>query len=352
MRHRLGASSFALAAAAADHRELVQIKSAAAAPVFYDNTPSRHTVEQDEAVATTGSTQPLAAQLTFFAPVDPAGPQVLPYYHSLLRGAARRPRSVADLSSSADRAAFLSLCPDQVSSCPAAEAALTTANAQLQLVIRGFGADSGDTIRDAYSHLPYIALGSIVCILATVGFSFRSVVVPLRCVVSIAFTQAFVFGMSVLVFEQGALAWTGIHMFSGPSSNLFSHGISWLDPLIVFCVLVGVALDYDIFLLTRVQEFVIEDAMSTRVATLYALCATGKIITAAGVIMAVAFCGLMLSSIQLLNELGFMLVTAALFDTFVVRTLLVPALLSLLGRWHWFPSGIDKQPSGTTIGNP
>jgi predicted RND superfamily exporter protein len=263
-----------------------------------------------------------------------AGVNCIPVYHSIQRAADAVP-SWSATATDAESVLVRQLFPTPDS--------LAAARSQIQVTLTGVAVLQTGTIVAIYGTFPIIAGVAAGVILLTVGISFRSFVVPLRCLVSIACTQGFVFGLSVWTFQERALAWTTAHMVDAQTGN-FSEGLSWLNPLIVFCVLVGVALDYDIFLLTRVQEFVLEDGVNTRDATLLALCATGKIITAAGGIMAVAFFGLMVTGVQLLNELGFMLVAAALFDTFIVRTLLVPALLSLLGRWHWFPSAASKPP--------
>ena len=95
-------------------------------------------------------------------------------------------------------------------------------------------------------------------------------------------------------------------------------------------MLVGIALDYDIFLVGRIVELH-NEGVSTQNSILLGVASTGTIITAAGVIQALAFFGLMLSSIQVLNQLSFFLFFAVLFDTFVVRTLVVPSIMFWLG---------------------
>ena len=103
-----------------------------------------------------------------------------------------------------------------------------------------------------------------------------------------------------------------------------------------FSVIVGVGLDYDIFLLTRVLEYR-HAGLGEAEAVVAGLSQTGHIITAAGVIMAIAFSGLLLSTEAVLNQLAFLLVFAVLVDTFIVRSMLVPAIMSALGRLNWWP---------------
>jgi hypothetical protein len=99
---------------------------------------------------------------------------------------------------------------------------------------------------------------------------------------------------------------------------------------------VGVGLDYDIFLLTRVLEYR-RAGLDEADSVVAGLSQTGHIITAAGVIMGIAFSGLLLSTETVLNQLAFLLVFAVLVDTFVVRSMLVPAIMSALGKLNWWP---------------
>ena len=98
----------------------------------------------------------------------------------------------------------------------------------------------------------------------------------------------------------------------------------------------GLGLDYDIFLLSRVVEYV-DNGHSTTDSIIHGLDKTGHIITAAGLIMAVAFGGLLFSNISILNECSFFLVVSVLLDTFLVRSILVPALMAIFGEWNWWP---------------
>jgi len=103
-----------------------------------------------------------------------------------------------------------------------------------------------------------------------------------------------------------------------------------------FSILVGLGLDYDIFLFSRVVEYR-KLGYNDRASISKGIYRTGGIITAAGVIMFIAFAGLMLSQEMVLNQYGFMLSFAVLVDTFVVRTLLVPAIMHLAGPVNWWP---------------
>ena len=98
-----------------------------------------------------------------------------------------------------------------------------------------------------------------------------------------------------------------------------------------------------VFLLARVREYRFDYQMNDRDATLEAISKTGVLITSAGLIMAVAFGGLFLSASTILNQAAFVLFVAVLYDTFIIRTLLMPALLSLSRDRAWWPT---KPPPG------
>jgi len=156
-----------------------------------------------------------------------------------------------------------------------------------------------------------------------VGFIFQSVLVPLRQVFTIGLSICFVYGLSAFVFQD--------------LNVKNAHAIYWMELVMTFSILVGLGLDYDVFLFSRVMEYR-KLGYTNRASITKAIYRTGPIITAAGLIMAVAFGGLMLSRTIVMIQFGFMLCFAVLLDTFIVRTLLVPALLHLAGEWNWWPN--------------
>ena len=98
----------------------------------------------------------------------------------------------------------------------------------------------------------------------------------------------------------------------------------------------ALGLDYDVFLLTRIYEER-TNGMGDRASIVRGLVHSGNIITAAGCIMAIAFTGLLINATPALNQLAAALVASVLLDTFVVRTLLLPSVMGLLGSWNWWP---------------
>ena len=105
--------------------------------------------------------------------------------------------------------------------------------------------------------------------------------------------------------------------------------------------MVGIALDYDLFLVGRIIESR-ELGINNRDSIIEGVTATGTIITAAGVIQGLSFLGLLLSNIEIVNQMAFYLLFAVVFDTFVVRTLVVPSVMGWLGETNWLPRKMPK----------
>jgi uncharacterized membrane protein YdfJ with MMPL/SSD domain len=209
-------------------------------------------------------------------------------------------------------------------------------NTSLTLALTGGPAPGWDSVQMAYDDFPLMVGIVSGTILLVVGIALKSVLIPLRSLLAVALTLAFCYGSASLVYEWGVLDWMGFMGLHTMSPN--DRALLWMPPLVSFGIIVGLCLDYDLFLLIRVADFRKSGGgMANRDAVVLGLSTTGPIITAAGVIMAVAFCGLLFSATMAMNQLAFFMVSAVLYDTFVVRTLLVPALMSLMGDSVWWP---------------
>ena len=114
--------------------------------------------------------------------------------------------------------------------------------------------------------------------------------------------------------------------------------ILWIIPLILFIMLMGIGMDYNVFILTRIREER-HKGKSDRDAIVDSLDWTGGIITALAIIMGSAFSMMMISSTMMLKEMGFALAFAIMLDAMVVRTYIVPAMMTLLGKWAWWAPG-------------
>ena len=174
--------------------------------------------------------------------------------------------------------------------------------------------------RDSLVVLPLIllAIGVVLALLL------RSLIAPLYLMATIAFTYFATLGLVVVVFIV-LVGQTGL----GPAV-----------PFFLFVFLNALSVDYNIYLMSRIREEA--RAAPLREATRHALARTGPVITSAGIILAGTFSALMTLPLQDLLQLGFGVAIGVLMDTFITRTLIVPAVVSLMGRWNWWPSRIGS----------
>ena len=126
--------------------------------------------------------------------------------------------------------------------------------------------------------------------------------------------------------------------------------ILWITPLILFIMLMGIGMDYNVFILTRIREE-IHKGKDDKDAIVESIDWTGGIITALAVIMGTAFSMMMLASSMMLKEIGFALAFAILLDAMVVRTYIVPAMMTVLGKWGWWAPGPLQRERRDTKGS-
>jgi len=208
----------------------------------------------------------------------------------------------------------------------------------LEIHVGGTPAYAIDMVRVVFQMFPYMIAATLAVAFAFLGFTFRSVVIPARAIVVNLFCLGMTYGLSILVYQYGMLNWMGWFAVSGELEAL-----PWLVPVVVFFVLTGISLDYDVFLCVRVTEYR-NDGVEPIQAIRSGLESVGGIIASAGLVMVVAFGALMFSSIQQLNMLGFMMVVSVIFCTMVTCTIINPSILSILGHYNWWPSELSKQP--------
>ncbi|MDW5563691.1 MAG: MMPL family transporter [Methanomassiliicoccus sp.] len=170
-----------------------------------------------------------------------------------------------------------------------------------------------------------MAVLAIACIYIVLMAVMGSVVSPLRSILTILLSISWTMAVALVLFQ-----------------DVLGQPILYLAPMILLLVCLGLGMDYDILLTTRVREEVAK-GRSNNDAIVHAVEQTGGIITACGIIMAAAFGSMMLSNGYLLREFGFVLMFAILLDATIVRIYLVPAIMSLLGDWNWWaPSVLRK----------
>jgi len=151
----------------------------------------------------------------------------------------------------------------------------------------------------------------------------RSYLIPLRSVLTILMSIAWTLAVLHLVFV-----------------DIMGSEVIWMIPIILLVICLGLGMDYDILLTTRIKENVRGHGMSNDDAIRHAVTHTGSVITICGLIMGGAFGTLMISSMTMLQEFGFALCFAILVDALIVRTYIVPAIMHLLGDWNWKGPGV------------
>jgi len=183
-------------------------------------------------------------------------------------------------------------------------------------------ADVGATVAHDFPISAVIVLLGVYLILLIV---LGSVLIPFRLMLTILLSISWTIALSLLLF-----------------TFFLAMPVLWIMPLLLFVILMGLGMDYDIFLMTRIKEAVMEGKTDEQ-AVAIAVERTGSIITICGVIMAGAFGTMMISSNGLLQQFGFGLCFAILLDATIVRIYLVPAIMVLLKKWNWWaPFGLQK----------
>jgi uncharacterized membrane protein YdfJ with MMPL/SSD domain len=150
-----------------------------------------------------------------------------------------------------------------------------------------------------------------------------------------------------VAYTVAAAMGAGVVAFQAPGvRDIWAGGvgaINWMVPIFSFSLLCALALDYDIFIMTRVVEYK-QLGFTDRAAIIKAVWRTGRIISFAGLVMFFAFGAMMLSNVVMLNQFGFIAATSVLVDTFVIRPLFVPALMAVVpGRGVWWPRRFEKE---------
>jgi RND superfamily putative drug exporter len=201
--------------------------------------------------------------------------------------------------------------------------------------VAGVGAIVQDYFRAVYDNFPYVlALIALITFVLLVR-TFRSLLLPIKAVLLNLISLAAVFGFVTFFWQEGH----GSEAVFGVSAT---GAITFWLPVIIFAFLFGLSMDYEVFILARMREE--WDATgSTRAAVVTGLGRTGRLVTSAALILFFAFAALASSPGTDIKVLGTALGVGILIDATLVRALLVPALVSLFGRWNWWlPGGLAR----------
>ena len=223
--------------------------------------------------------------------------------------------------------ATLAVTPDSVAAIETVQALRTTLDdADPRAIVGGETASNLDARESGARDLRVIVPSVLVVITLVLALLLRSLVAPLLLVATVVLSVGATVGVAALLFDT---------LFGFPGS----------DPtilLIAFVFLVALGIDYNIFLMTRARE---ESARhGARGGVLRALAVTGGVITSAGLVLAATFGALSVLPLLFLAQLAFLVGFGVLLDTFVVRSLVVPAAVALIGDRVWWPSGLARGP--------
>jgi RND superfamily putative drug exporter len=193
--------------------------------------------------------------------------------------------------------------------------------------VGGETAESVDYINSVSDPAPYVfalVLGLTLILLTLV---FRSIVVAVTSVLLNLLSVGAAYGLLVLVFQDGFAS--SLLGFTKASTIE-----AWV-PLFLFSVLFGLSMDYQVFLLTRIRERYLQSG-DTREAVAHGVASTARLITGAALIIVAVFMGFAMGDLIMFQQMGFGVAVALLIDATIIRSILVPAVMTLLGEWNWY----------------
>jgi RND superfamily putative drug exporter len=194
--------------------------------------------------------------------------------------------------------------------------------------IAGLGMDQVDFLKAVYGNFPLML--TIIALLTYVLLvrAFRSLLLPLKAVILNLLSLAAVYGLMVLFWQDGH----GSEAIFGITE---SGAITFWVPLMVFAFLFGLSMDYEVFILARIREEY-DNGHSTNEAVIEGIGRTGRLVTSAALILFLAFAALASGPGTDLKIMATGLGFGILLDATIVRSLLVPSLVSLFGKWNWY----------------
>ena len=205
-----------------------------------------------------------------------------------------------------------------------------------EVLVGGPTAETVDNVQTQKEYLPLVftfVLGFSFLLLLVV---FRSIVVPLKALALNLLSVAAAYGILVLVFQEGI----GVGLLGFQESAVIE---SWL-PLFLFAILFGLSMDYHVFLLSRIKERY-DETHDNAASVAHGLRSTAGIITGAALIMVAVFGGMASGDLVVFQQVGFGLAIAIILDATIIRMVLVPASMALLGDWNWYlPAWLEWLP--------
>jgi RND superfamily putative drug exporter len=205
-----------------------------------------------------------------------------------------------------------------------------------EVAVTGVTAASKDFVDSMASHAPIVLAFVLGLAFILLLITFRSIVVPIKAIVLNLLSVAAAYGILVLVFQDGH----GETLLDFQSVG----GVAPVIPLFLFVILFGLSMDYHVFILSRVREAV-NRGMSNDDAVAHGLRSTAGVVTSAALVMVAVFGSFALGSDQLAKQIGVGLAAAILIDATIIRAVLLPASMKLLGERNWYlPARLSRLP--------
>jgi putative drug exporter of the RND superfamily len=192
----------------------------------------------------------------------------------------------------------------------------------------GVAAEDRDFVHAVYSNFPYVLGFVLLLTYILLARAFKSLILPLKAAILNLVSLGAAYGIIVFIFQKGhgSEAIWNVHATQSI--------ISWI-PLMIFAFLFGLSMDYEVFMLTRMREAYDETGDTPRAVAL-GLSRTGKLVTSAALVLMFAFFVLSSSPGTDIKQFGIGLAAGIIFDATVIRAMLVPSIMRLLGRWNWW----------------
>jgi RND superfamily putative drug exporter len=208
--------------------------------------------------------------------------------------------------------------------------------ADVRVLVGGDTADNVDFIDEMNAWLPLVFVYVLGLSFVLLTIVFRSIVVAATSIALNLLSVGAAYGLVILVFLHG---WgNGLLGFQRV------HSIEAWVPLFLFSVLFGLSMDYQVFLLSRVKELY-DRTGSTVEAVTHAVSSTARLITGAALIIVAVFGGFAMGDLVMFQQMGFGVAVALLIDATIIRSVLLPAAMRLLGSWNWYlPSWLEWLP--------
>ena len=180
------------------------------------------------------------------------------------------------------------------------------------------------------SRLP-VVLGLIAAVMFTLLFLLTgSVVMPVKALVLNLLSLTAAFGAMVWIFQDGHLGGLGTTATGTLVANI---------PVLLFCIAFGLSMDYEVFLVSRIREFWLASGQTradSDEAVALGIARTGRVVTAAAVVMSISFAALIAAEVSFMRMFGLGLTLAVLVDATLVRMVLMPAFMHVMGEWNWW----------------